>query len=221
MKFYSGQFPNFGYTLVELDRDLITALTEDVDSIYADIENRVDFSGELAGHLAEQYELTPDHASYELLEDAVLTSMYEYDNAFNFLSQTTNLTDDVPFKLHKTWINFQTKHEFNPVHWHSGVMSFVIWLKVPYDMKDEDAKFPRNVKWGNDNRNSRFEFLYTDTLGNIKVQPIVTDKSVEGYMCIFPSSMRHAVNPFYTSDGIRVSISGNVRLDTSGGSNAV
>ena len=30
-------------------------------------------------------------------------------------------------ELHSLWVNYQSKHEFNPVHIHDGLFSFVIW----------------------------------------------------------------------------------------------
>jgi hypothetical protein len=31
-------------------------------------------------------------------------------------------------------------------------------------------------------------------------------------MMLFPSKLKHGVNPFYTSDDYRISISGNIRI---------
>ena len=38
------------------------------------------------------------------------------------------------------------------------------------------------------------------------------DKSFEGKMLMFPSKQMHAVNPFYTSDGYRITVSGNLKI---------
>ena len=38
------------------------------------------------------------------------------------------------------------------------------------------------------------------------------DKNFEGYMAIFPSTLTHSVNPFYSTDEFRISISGNVSV---------
>ncbi len=110
------------------------------------------------------------------------------------------------------WVNYQKKHEFNPVHNHSGVFSFVIWLKIPYDHEeqcklpfldgmDEDIKAP-----------GEFQFQIYDMLGNIVTYPYKLGKEFEGKMLFFPSELRHLVNPFYETDEDRVSISGNISL---------
>lgn len=103
------------------------------------------------------------------------------------------------------WVNYQNKHEYNPVHTHSGYYSFVIWVKVPYDIKEEkelyrDARSLDGV--------CNFSFVYmTDT---ITTYPIDVDKSYEWEIVLFPSWRAHTVTPFMTSDEPRISIAGNL-----------
>jgi hypothetical protein len=47
-------------------------------------------------------------------------------------------------------------------------------------------------------------------MGRIVQNRIEVDKSWEGTMIMFPSSLHHMVHPFYTSDEYRISISGNL-----------
>ena len=37
-------------------------------------------------------------------------------------------------RLESLWINFSQKHDFNPPHTHSGILSFVIFCKVPEEI---------------------------------------------------------------------------------------
>ena len=46
------------------------------------------------------------------------------------------LTDKTVLSMNM-WVNFQRKYEFNPLHKHSGLLSFVIWMKIPYNFEDE------------------------------------------------------------------------------------
>ena len=39
------------------------------------------------------------------------------------------------------WINYQKKNEFNPPHDHDGKLSFVIYLKIPEELKKENAEY--------------------------------------------------------------------------------
>jgi hypothetical protein len=105
-------------------------------------------------------------------------------------------------------VNFQEKHEFNPLHDHTGVFSFVIWLKIPYLAETEKQFGP-----GNNSRaplSGQFTFAYTDALGEIKKYDISADTTMENTMLIFPAKLHHEVYPFYSSDDFRISVSGNI-----------
>jgi hypothetical protein len=107
------------------------------------------------------------------------------------------------------------KHEFNPMHNHSGVMSFVIWMHVPYTM-EEERKFKPHVLPQN-NVAGHFALHYVDSLGQIKTNAIPVDSSYNGVMCLFPAMMQHSVFPFYSSNGARITVAGNFTFDLSSG----
>jgi inosine/xanthosine triphosphate pyrophosphatase family protein len=46
------------------------------------------------------------------------------------------------------------------------------------------------------------------------IEPIENDKTFEGKIAFFPSKLSHCVYPFYSSDDVRISISGNIKLDS-------
>lgn len=114
--------------------------------------------------------------------------------------------------LDKFWVNFQNQTEFNPVHNHGGIFSFVIWMKIPTDWR-EQHKIPFV---GNSNAPlaSDFQFSYSDILGHHQTFNIMMDKSRENWMVIFPSALKHQVYPFYNCDEQRISISGNLSLNS-------
>ena len=117
------------------------------------------------------------------------------------------------FKLDTFWVNYQNKHEFNPLHNHSGVYSFVIWLKIPYDYEDQ-CKLPQFKGTKKiDLRPGCFQFRYYNILGKPLTKTYFLNKEEhEGKMLFFPSSMGHEVFPFYDTDEQRVSMSGNIYL---------
>ena len=110
------------------------------------------------------------------------------------------------FELGKLWVNYQSKHDFNPAHIHTGAFSFVIWVKIPYDYRKEQKVYPKV----NGNETAAFYFSYNSTLGGQESHHINLDSEWEWSMVFFPAKMYHGVNPFYTSDEKRISISGNV-----------
>ena len=117
-------------------------------------------------------------------------------------------------KEKQCWINFQKKYEYNPIHTHSGFLSFVIWLKVPYSLQDEMNQ-PNSIKAKNEFLmvNGDFCFIKIDNFNFInhpidRIQ-LGVDRSWETRGVLFHAAVPHTVHPFYTSDEYGISISGN------------
>ena len=122
-----------------------------------------------------------------------------------------HLTKNVPISLNQCWVNYQQKAEFNPPHSHSGYLSFVIWMKVPYDSDKEINAGPgteSNIKL-----NGQFTFYYVNSLGQMSTEYIPIDKTMENQFILFPSCIYHSVHPFYSSDDYRISVAGNFYLN--------
>ena len=109
--------------------------------------------------------------------------------------------------LQNLWINLQKKHEFNPLHNHTGILSFIIFLKVPYNLDDEMKVFPQASC---EPMASKLSFIVFDSLGEISELNVPVDKSFENRMIMFPAKLQHLVYPFYTSDDYRITCSGNI-----------
>lgn len=154
------------------------------------------FNNSLAGQIENELKFHPDMEFRTFLENLEK----KYTKHFNYDKDTT-------IKLESCWINFQKKHEYNPYHNHSGALSFVIWVQIPYSLDDED-NMP-NTKNANTKENGRFCMTYNSNFNGIKRLKIDLDKTYEGKGIIFPAKAFHYVNPFYTSDNFRISISGN------------
>ena len=123
-----------------------------------------------------------------------------------FKNESQNLT---PY-LQSLWVNYQYKHEYNPMHRHDGLYSFVIWMDIPYSCDDEKEIFAAKNS-GSSASVGNFAFIYSDGT-NIKDAIIEMRPSMNGKVAVFPSCLRHMVYPFYTSDKPRVSISGNIYM---------
>jgi hypothetical protein len=113
--------------------------------------------------------------------------------------------------LFNLWVNFQKKYEFNPMHVHDGLYSFVIWHKIPYKIDEEKARLKMKEI---DKRAGMFAFLFTGLDGKIHSEALPVDNSWEGKCALFPAKLNHLVYPFYTSDDYRISISGNLGFKT-------
>ena len=99
------------------------------------------------------------------------------------------------------------------MHVHLGIFSFVIFMKIPYDLEQEDKVFKDIVQLDDGQpeiRTSRFAFINPDHLYGLRQYPIHVDKSFEGKGFMFRSKQAHTVYPFYTSDDTRITVSGNI-----------
>lgn len=121
-----------------------------------------------------------------------------YNNAFNLNEK---------YFVKDVWLNFQKKYEFNPLHTHDGLLSFVCWLQIPYDLTKEKEN-PSSV---NSNSNYVADFYYVE-FGTNNAKTISLSKENEGEIIMFDSTMLHGVYPFYTSDDYRISIAGNLSM---------
>lgn len=203
---------NFGFLQDVIPAEVRDALWAEIRTIQADFSKAVPRNKFLAGHMKHEYLLIE---SAGILEKYILDMALAYNDQFSYFSEIDVLTNPVPMVMKNPWVNFQAKHEFNPLHNHKGLLSFVIWLQIPYDLKEEFSQGPGKFNNPLENRTSIFEFVYVSALGQVANQAINVDKSYENNMIIFPAKMMHSVYPFYTSDDYRISISGNVMLDTS------
>ena len=110
------------------------------------------------------------------------------------------------------WVNYQKQCEYNPLHDHTGVYSFVIWMKIPTKQEEQDKiSFSSEA---NTKKNSTFQMLYNNILGQPTTMTYYMNPECEGTMFFFPSQLQHQVYPFYNCDEDRISISGNILLNT-------
>ncbi len=83
-------------------------------------------------------------------------------------------------RLLNFWVNSQRQTEFNPTHNHGGVLSFVIWMKIPTNWEEQyDIPF---IKESNTPMASDFQFLYTDIMGNVQGWRAQMSSDAEGNM---------------------------------------
>ena len=123
--------------------------------------------------------------------------------------------NEVGFELQDLWVNFQKKGEYNPPHSHYGHISFVIYVNIPDEIKNE-------INNTNGFKNASISFMYgtntnlldiNDNLINL-LNPITTINHLPetGEMFIFPSYLTHFVESFNTENVERISIAGNITI---------
>ena len=114
-------------------------------------ENK-DFRDNLAGIIKEEYAYE-NRADYV---EEIAQFLTVYDEAYQkFKNEKYKVKPE--YLLNALWVNFMKKNEYNPPHDHSDFLSFVIFLKVPEEIKKEQENFI-----GNSAGPGSLSFLYGD-----------------------------------------------------------
>tara|TARA_Y200000002_G_C22548885_1_gene607287 strand:+ start:150 stop:797 length:648 start_codon:yes stop_codon:yes gene_type:complete len=193
-----------GYLLAEVPSPIVAELRQSMDSLEKTPET--DARTTLRGHIQEEWSLplTKEISAF------TRCLSYEYIKQFGFqpsmgVAETMRNIDECDFKLKRLWVNYQKRYDFNPLHIHSGLFSFVIWVQIPYDIKKEQEQYVTNG-----NETAAFMFQYNTALGGLDTEYLYIDKTWEWKIAFFPARLNHGVNPFYTTENTRISISGNI-----------
>ena len=202
---------SMGYLLLKVPQDILNEIKISVDEIQSDFTKAIPHNQNLAGQIDKEYATQLTNKAAQYIKHAVEQYCEFNPTYIQEIYGQFHVTPKLKYEG-RTWINFQEKYEYNPLHNHNGIFSYVIWYQIPFFKEDE-------VKYGagkykpreHPNHNGNFSFMYYDG-EYILEEPLSVDKTGEGYMAVFPSSLMHQVYPFYTSDDYRITISGNVFL---------
>ena len=186
--------------------DLFSKLKEQINLL----KGQIGHQSRLAGNIKEEWNLEP---SIPIFNSYILSLINKNENHINYLFKERKkfVIEDrtPPLQLTGFWVNFQKKYEFNPIHNHNGLFSFVIFVKIPYDLEKELKEGPGALS--NCNFTSCLQFHTTTYLGNHQTETVLVDKSYEGGIYFFNAETKHNVYPFFTSDDYRITVSGNIR----------
>ena len=101
------------------------------------------------------------------------------------------------FDVEALWFNYMKANEFNPLHSHSGMISGIVMVNVPLEIKEEmNIELETNARCP-----GHLEFVIGDHIHRILPK--------EGQIYLFPSSVKHQVYPF-SSDVERITMSWNI-----------
>lgn len=171
---------------------------KDLDSMHKD----------LAGNIAGEYSIPKGKKIVSpFLLECILQHKEKYPHVFIKAHSMIGFKP-AQLDLYNLWVNFQKKYEFNPVHVHDGLYSFVIWHKIPFKIEDEKARLSKMDD--KEKKAGHFSFLFSGHDGRVLTEDLPVDNKYEGKMALFPASLNHQVYPFYTSDEYRITISGNI-----------
>jgi hypothetical protein len=192
------------------------------DQIYLEIKNKVDnfssskhtnIGGVLAGQIDEEYNFPIPNTFTNWLKGYVNIFHQRSNYLFKFKeakSTPSNPNPQIGLTTEESWINYQYKHEYNPPHTHSGILSWVLWYQIPYLIENEKKYGPGKNKQDT-SCNGVFSFQYNIGMG-VASEPLFVDKTWEKTVVLFPADLSHNVYPFYTSEDPRITIAGNISL---------
>lgn len=177
-----------------------TLLPAEVES-FKKLQSGEDYTKELAGHLDNEKSL--DRTKVFKLLTPYLNSYVQGYHEFRGQPLCNG------FEIIASWINRQKKNEFNPPHTHDGHLSFVLYTEIPEKLEEECRTAVANSPGPGC---ITFDF---NVPGNKTNKHFLTTHShlpSVGDLFIFPAALPHWVFPFKTTEGERVSISGNINL---------
>lgn len=160
-----------------------------------------DHSHNLAGHVNQQLTFSREDS------EQIYTHVKKYFDTF------TNYCfgQEAELNLSAMWINHMKDGDHNPLHTHSGHISFVLYTCVSDELKLEQSQScSRTCLPGS------ISFLYGQSLpSTTPIQPIWMHNFTPnaGDIFIFPTYLNHIVYPFKSKGFHRSSISGNFEYE--------
>ena len=193
------QLPNPGLTRGMIPPEIYQPMMQEIREIEADDRGIYKMNRTLAGQIEREYQL-------EKSKQHIVPFLEEMGREYQ---KNWDYYQGQELKVDSLWVNLQQKTEYNPIHNHDGVLSYVAWLDVPYKHENEV-----NLKQSRESRtkefSASFQFIYSSIIGNIVNEIYKVENGWEGRIVMFPAKLLHIVYPFYTSNGYRISIAGNL-----------
>jgi len=179
----------------KISEKLIKTINDHIDNILKD-QNKIDelYHGKnLAGEIKYEIKLTND-----FINDSLYVPIK--DIVYNFIKSTLN-KEFKSFEIKSSWAVCQFESDYNPIHWHDGHLSGVMYTKIPKDFGSSYKEV---------NKNGNIAFIHGST--QLTASSVYDVKPETGDLFIFPSNMMHTVYPFFSEEERR-SVSFNIFLD--------
>ena len=181
--------------IVKIPKKIVSKINEEVDNI---LQNKTktkksDYSKKLVGEVKQELALSKTFVNKYLIN-------FLKNNIKNFIKKSSNKIIN-SIKLKNFWVVRQFKNEYNPIHYHSGSISGVGYLKIPKNFMKSKKKSKTN---------GTIDFIHGSR--SFLNKSIFNHKPKVGDMIIFPNYLMHTAYPFNV-DGERRSFSFNIDID--------
>ena len=181
--------------IVKIPKKIVSKINKEVDNI---LQNKTktkksDYSKKLVGEVKQELALSKIFVNKYLIN-------FLKNNIKNFIKKSSNKKIN-SIKLKNFWVVRQFKNEYNPIHYHSGSISGVGYLKIPKNFMKSKKKSKTN---------GTIDFIHGSR--SLLNKSIFNHKPKVGDMILFPHYLMHTAYPFKTK-GERRSFSFNLEID--------
>ena len=189
-------FRAFGPTLGKgkLSKKILKVINNHVDKTV--ISKKNDYSSKLVSQIKDEVKLNDTFIKRNLSKELIR-------NIKKYL-EVSGVPKIKEVKIIKLWVVRQFKNEYNPIHYHSGQLSGVGYLKIPKNMNQNKVVKNKKVK-----TNGTIDFINGQK--NFLSKSIYNLNPKIGDLLIFPNYLMHAAYPFNV-DGERRSFSFNAKI---------
>ena len=181
--------------IIKIPKSIVNKINREVDKIL-DSKKRLrksDYSNKLVGQVKQEIRLDSKFIQKNLLK-------FIGTNVKKYIKKCTK-KDTKKISLRNLWVVRQFKNEYNPIHFHSGNISGVGYLKIPKNI----TKSKKRLK-----TNGTIDFIHGSK--SLLNNSLFNHNPKVGDMLLFPNYLMHTAYPF-KREGERRSFSFNIDID--------
>ncbi len=181
--------------IIKIPKKIIKQINNEVDKILKNkyLLKKSDFSKQLVGQVKHEIRLSNKFINKFLIRFIKI-------NIKNYIKKSIK-KDVKKITLKSFWVVRQFKNEYNPIHFHSGNISAVGYLKIPKNI----TKSYKRLK-----TNGTIDFIHGSK--SFLNNSLYNHNPKVGDMIIFPNYLMHTAYPF-KREGERRSFSFNLDID--------
>ena len=181
--------------IIKIPKNIINKINQEVDKILNDKKKlkKSDYSNKLVGQVQQEIQLDKNFIQKNLLN-------FIGSNVKKYIKKSIN-KNTKKITLRNLWVVRQFKNEYNPIHFHSGNISGVGYLKIPKNITKSHKKLKTN---------GTIDFVYGSK--SFLNNSLFNHNPRVGDLILFPNFLMHTAYPF-KREGERRSFSFNIDID--------
>ena len=181
--------------IIKIPRNIINKINDEVDSIIIDKKKlkNSDYSNKLVGQVKQEIKLSSKFIQRNLIR-------FIGKNVKKYIRKCTK-KNVKKISLRNLWVVRQFKNEYNPIHFHSGNISGVGYLKIPKNITISRKRLKTN---------GTIDFIHGSK--SFLNNSLFNHNPKVGDMILFPNYLMHTAYPF-KREGERRSFSFNLSID--------